>query len=211
MKVQGITFDFDGTLADTLPVCYAAFRSVFRRYLGREFSDEEIHDLFGPCEKGVLSRLMPDWREPFAMYLQEYEASHGRCRQPFPGVPELLDALAAAGVRVAIVTGKGAESAAISLREVGLCDRFAIVEAGTPEGAVKADAIRRILDEWRLPPDLVAHVGDAPNDIRAAKETGLVALAAAWAPAVRLSALEAESPDALFSSVEGLRNWLETS
>ncbi len=211
MKVQGITFDFDGTLADTLPVCYAAFRSVFRRYLGRDFSDEEIHGLFGPCERGVISRLMPEWQEPFAMYLREYEASHELCREPFAGIPELLDALASNGVRVAIVTGKGAESAAISLREVGLSGRFPIVEAGTPEGAVKTDAIRRILEDWRTPPNLAAHLGDAPNDIRAAREVGVAALAAAWAPAVRRTALEAEEPDALFVTVDDFHGWLEIS
>ena len=31
--LRGVIFDLDGTLADTLPVCYAAFRATFRRFV----------------------------------------------------------------------------------------------------------------------------------------------------------------------------------
>ena len=57
--IRGVIFDLDGTLGDTLPVCYRAFARVLGRRLGRPFSDTEIHSMFGPSEEGILARLCP--------------------------------------------------------------------------------------------------------------------------------------------------------
>ncbi len=206
--MRGVTFDLDGTLANTLPVCYAAFRRVFLEHTGREYSDAEIHGMFGPCEKGVFQAVLSDWRPAFAAFLKEYESAHDMCPAAFPGIAPLLDHLRAAGVRLAVVTGKGTESAQISLRRLGLIDRFECIEAGSPHGGAKSESIARILKLWEAAPGELAHVGDAPNDIRAARESGVAALAAAWAPTARREALAAEWPDAIFDSVTEFEDWL---
>jgi pyrophosphatase PpaX len=208
VPIRGVTFDFDGTLADTLPVCYTAFRRVFLRYTGREYSDIEIHGMFGPCEKGVIQRLLPDWQEPFAMFLAEYEVAHAVCPKPFDGIVDLLDWLRAEGVRTAVVTGKGAESAAISLDLLGLSDHFEIVEAGTPSGVAKAEGIRRTLDTWSIPPTEVVHIGDAQGDIRAALAVGALPIGAVWASTAVRENLEDEGPAAIFGEVAAFRDWL---
>lgn len=76
MNLRGVIFDLDGTLGDTLPVCYAAYREVFEGYLGKTYRDEEIAALFGPnegssaiCSRAVWlceipSRLSPCGRSP---------------------------------------------------------------------------------------------------------------------------------------------------
>jgi pyrophosphatase PpaX len=206
--IRGVTFDLDGTLADTLPVCYAAFRAVFRQHIGREYSDDEIHALFGPCEKGVIRNVIAHWQPAFDMFLREYEKSHDLCLTPFQGIQELLDWLRNRSVRIAVVTGKGAESAAISLRRLGLDGLFERVEAGSPEGAIKIDGIRRIKHEWGFGSEEMVHVGDAPSDICAAREVGTLALGAAWATTTKRELLLASKPDAVLDSVGELRRWL---
>ena len=205
MRVRGVIFDLDGTLADTLPVAYAALGEIFREYSGVVYSDSEIHAMFGPCERGLLRSRLPEWEPAFQRYLHVYEAAHAACPAPFKGIPELLDALR---VPIAVVTGKGAESAAISLRLLGLADRFPIVEAGDPHGPVKPERLRRVLQQWNISPSEVAHVGDAPSDVRAGRECGVITVAAAWSPETNRAKLEAENPDHLFESVAGLRDWL---
>ena len=202
-------FDLDGTLGDTLPVCYAAFGRVFRRRLGRGFTSEEIHGMFGPSEEGILRRLFPlDSDAALREYLAEYRLAHEACPRPFDGIRDCLDAARDRGTRLAIVTGKGPRSARISLERFGLAGHFPIVEAGSPEGGVKPESMRRVLSSWKLAPDEVAGVGDSPSDIRSAREVGIRSAAAAWAPGASAASLAASLPDRLFRDVASLGDWL---
>lgn len=40
--IKTAIFDFDGTLADTIPLCREAFRRAIRKLDGRILTDEEI-------------------------------------------------------------------------------------------------------------------------------------------------------------------------
>ena len=207
--LSGVIFDLDGTLGDTLPVCYRAFAAVLRRRLGRDFSDGEIHAMFGPSEEGILERLCPDDAESaLDEYLDEYRRAHGACPRPFDGIESLLESLRRRGVRLAIVTGKGPRSARISLDAFGLRGFFPVVEAGSPVGGVKPAAMRRALDRWGLSPAAVAGVGDSPSDIRSAQQVGIASVAAAWAPGADRAGLAACGPDSLCDSPHDLRAWL---
>lgn len=209
-RIRAVIFDLDGTLADTIPVCFAAFRITLREYTGREYSDREIEGLFGPNEEGVFRKLLGErWEDAFERYLTEYEIHHDLCESAFPGVIALLDWLRARSVRIAIVTGKGRESAAISLRRVGLASHFDRVEAGGVEGAVKPDAIKRILADWGIAARQAAYVGDAPYDVRAARAAGVTAVSVVWAGTAGRERIAAEHPDETFESVHDFRAWLE--
>ena len=52
-------FDLDGTLGDTIPVCIQAFQRTFHRYLGQQFTAQDIIAMFGPSEEGMLRRHLP--------------------------------------------------------------------------------------------------------------------------------------------------------
>ncbi len=210
--IRGVIFDLDGTLGNTLPVCYRAFGRVLSRRLGRPFGDREIHAMFGPSEEGILLRLCPDDAEAaLDEYLGEYHLGHAICPLPFAGVPELLRLLRARGVELAIVTGKGPRSARISLEVFGLADCFPCVEAGSPAGGVKSAAMRRVLRRWGLPAAEVVGIGDSPTDIRSARQVGIRSAAAAWAPTADAETLASCKPDYLFRKVGALRRWLEDS
>lgn len=209
MKLRGIIFDLDGTLADTLPVCFEAFRQVLREYLGRHYTDEQVRQLLGPSEIGIFNDLIPHRsREALASYLNSYERAHRYCREPFKGIRQILLSLKERDVRCAIVTGKGSESAAISLEILKLADFFSVVEAGSPNGANKPTAMKRILDFWKLQSNQVASIGDSQADINAAKEAGIIALGAAWAKTSDPSVLVSLNPAAVFSSTAEFENWI---
>ncbi|HAX24486.1 MAG TPA: hypothetical protein DCX80_05550, partial [Chloroflexi bacterium] len=91
VSICGVIFDLDGTLADTLPVCCAAFRPVLLDITGREYNDSEIVALFGPNEEGILRRLAgDDWPAAMERFLAEYEANHDTCPAPFEGIDDVL-------------------------------------------------------------------------------------------------------------------------
>ena len=209
MPLRGVIFDLDGTVADTLPVCFAAFREVFQDALGRDYSDQEVRAMFGPAEEGILQRLIPhDWERRLEQYLAAYQRLHSLCPEPFPGMRAAIGTLRQRGVRLGIVTGKGPRSAAISLQELGLDGVFDPVEAGSPNGGVKPDAMRRVLDSWGLPPNEVASLGDARPDIESSRQLGMTSLAAAWATTANFEMLNALAPDAIFQQVEEFHDWI---
>ena len=209
MYWRGAIFDLDGTLADTLPVSYAAFRRAIRESIGETWTNREIHGRFGPSEEGVLAGLCTaDAANAYALFLRLYDREHRRCPAPFFGIPGLLRELGDEGVRCAIVTGKGADAAALTLARIGLAGAFERIEAGSAGGAVKVDCMRRILDDWRLPLEKVASIGDFPSDVRAAREAGITPLGAAWASTANRAALVAAGAHAVFDRVDELASWL---
>lgn len=159
-----------------------------------------------------MQRLVPDrWEACLAAYLDAYDREHVRCTAPFPGLQPAFDLLRDRHVRLAIVTGKGAASAAISMRHLGIARYFDAVETGSPIGGVKPVAIARVLARWRVRADEVVYVGDAIADIDAAKDAGVIPLAAAWAATARTAELRARGPAATFSTVAEFIRWIEAS
>jgi pyrophosphatase PpaX len=209
IQLKGIIFDLDGTLANTLPVCFTAFRKAFHVYLSRHFTDEEISAHFGPSEEGIIQKLVqPEWQACVELYLNEYKKAHSICPQPFPGIEIALNLCKQKNIALSIVTGKGKSSATISLQYLGLENYFDIIETGSANGGIKPKAIKSVLKKWNLPPEYVAYIGDSPSDIVDAKEVGVIPLAAAWADSTNFNRLEAMAPVAMFSTVEDLISWI---
>ena len=209
LDLAGLIFDLDGTLADTLPLCFLAFRQSLRPYLGRDLSDEEIARHFGPSEEGILQRLVSDaWQTCLDAYLDTYAREHAAYSQAFVGLPEVLESLSRRGVRLGIVTGKGARSAALSLDAIGIRRYFDSVETGSAEGGVKPSAIRKIIAKWALSPSRIAYVGDQPTDVRDARHAGVLPIAAAWAKTANSLALRAEQPAFIFDTVAEFAVWM---
>ncbi|MFD0695422.1 HAD family hydrolase [Paenibacillus sp. GCM10027628] len=55
MTTNLILFDFDGTLADTLPSSFAAFRTVFKKYDRQDVTNDMLVSMFGPTEDEIIS------------------------------------------------------------------------------------------------------------------------------------------------------------
>lgn len=207
--IAGVIFDFDGTLADTLPLCFAAFAHAFERFTGERWSNARISRLFGPSEEGIFRTVRPnDWEAALEEYLTFYAREHAHLGQTIPGVAELLDWLGEREIPVGVVTGKGQQSAEISLRALGLAGRIGTARYGSPLGGVKPYAIRDILDEWRLPAERVAYVGDAASDMHDAACAGVLPVGAAWAPDSNATALRAAGAVYVFSAPAELQTWL---
>ncbi len=208
MHLKGMIFDMDGTLGDTLPICLQGLRETLLAFTGREYTTPELYQMFGPTEEGVIQQRVSEQDFPAAlrMYLDRYEELHQSAREPFPGVLRLLEALRSRGIRRGVVTGKGRGTADISMRVMGLDSYIETLVTGSNAGAVKPDAIRRVLEIWQLEPAQVAYVGDMPYDMEAAREAGVLPIGAGWA---QTATVQKDNGNLVFESVEDLIRWVQ--
>jgi pyrophosphatase PpaX len=207
-----VLFDLDGTLVDTLPVCYLAFREALVRAGAPAMTDAEIHALFGPSEEGMFQRALPNaWERALPAYFAEYERLLSMCPAVIPELGAALALLRARGVRTALVTGKSHVTAMMSVRHFRLDDAFEAIECGSPQGVVKTSAIQRVIARWQIAPRHAAYVGDARADMLAAREAGVVAAGAAWAHGARVAELKEAGADVIFADAREFVAWLDAA
>ena len=159
----------------------------------------------------MLQHWVPDrWEECLRLYLSVYEREHRRIARTFPGVETALGLLQERGIPLAVVTGKGAQSAAISLAQLGLTPYFDSIETGSPEGASSLAAfngswsdggLRRI--GWRISET-------SPSDVEASRAVGVLPLAPPGR-AVRPGRVRALNPLVVFDDVPQFIQWIETT
>ncbi len=203
-------FDLDGTLVDTLAICFLGFRRAVESAGGPALSDADIYALFGPSEDGMMQRVLPDgWERALPAYFDEYARLLPTCSPVAADLTASLGLIRRRGIKTALVTGKARTTALMSLRHFGLDAMFDAVETGSPEGVVKARAIRRVLERWRLEPEQAVYLGDGVADVLAAREAGVVAAGAAWAFGGRAADLKGAGADVIFTDTSDFGAWID--
>src|SRR5205823_9789259 len=158
-------FDLDGTLADTFDLVISAYSIACETYLGRKLSREEVIARFGPTEVGMLRKELPPalHARAIAQFRQCYRDNHRRMVRVFEGIPEMLEALRAKRIPMAIMTGKGRDTADITLAELGWSDLFDAVITGdeAPKPKPAPDGILMAARQIGVAPADCIFVGDA--------------------------------------------------
>lgn len=173
-----VLFDFDGTLADTGAAVMRTAKAVLAER-GIEASPEDLRKLIGPP-------LIPGFRETFGVtqvlaeeltqtYRDLFDVTvTSKDYPPIDGVPELLDALAAEGRRLAIATSRKEEGARYMVRALGWEDRFeCVMGLHEPARLTKADSIRDALAYMGVSASDAVMIGDRRNDIEGARTCGV--------------------------------------
>ncbi|MBM7541989.1 HAD family hydrolase [Amphibacillus cookii] len=203
--MKAIIFDFDGTLADTLPVCYQAFQHVFQRYDDRLLSNQEIRAMFGPSETGIIRENLKDERkqEAITLFYQQYKAHHNRLVKPNADIQMMLSLLQDKGIKLAIVTGKARQSFEISVDALGLDYDFQAVITGDDVRHAKPDpeGIEKALKIMGVEAAEAIYLGDSNADIEAGKRAGVRTIGVQWLTESQTSAFSI-TPDAIYTSVQ---------
>jgi pyrophosphatase PpaX len=205
-----VLFDFDGTLADTIPLIVASYHHALSASSLPPVDDVEVRSWIGRPLQPVLEERYPGrGAELTDVYRAWNLANHDELIQVVAGMTELLDDLQAAGARTGVVSSKRAETVRMGLRAVGLAGRIDVV-AGQDEVTHHKPHPEPLLYAARQlgvsPADCV-YVGDATVDVEAARAAGMGAVAVTWG-AGEPALLSAAAPDSVVDDMAGLRGVL---
>ncbi|MBN1465742.1 HAD family hydrolase [candidate division KSB1 bacterium] len=182
--IDTLIFDFDGTLADTYPIIFHSFQTIFKEFKNQEITGKEIVAMFGPAEDEIIRRQFSaaDLSAVIERYYEAYHLQHDALVQPQPEINHMLRDLKRRGYKLGIFTGKGRRSLNISLRHLFDDDLFDATVTGDevsrhkpdPEGALKALAM------LGSEPARAVFLGDSEFDFLAGRAAGMSIIAVAW-------------------------------
>jgi len=186
---RAVLFDLDGTLADTTALIVECFQRTVEAHLGERLPPERWLATMGRplrVQMRDFARDEAEWEAMVATYNTHQEALHDGRVRAFDHAAEVLDALRAAGVPVALVTSKGRRMTERTLSCCGLAERIEVCVCGDEVERPKPDPepVRRALDLLGTGPggEDVLFVGDSPFDVRAGRAAGVRTAAALWGP-----------------------------
>lgn len=209
-RFQTVLFDLDGTLADTIPLIVASYQHAFRTVLGEEIDEARARAWIGRPLLPALLEESPEHGHTLDLTYREWNlANTARLIQRYEGVPEMLQALCDAGVRMAVATSKRRQTAQLALEGVGI-DHLIEVAAGledTTRHKPEPDPLLHAAASLGARPAECVYVGDATVDALAARAAGMAAVAVSWGAADR-AALAATGPDVLVDTVADLTAYL---
>lgn len=201
VKYRVVIFDFDGTLADSLPWFAEATNMLAATHRYKRIEAGEIDTLRHSSARQIMQRLgVPLWKLPLiARDMQRLTAENLHRIALFAGVDQMLRELAQAGVILAIVSS----NSATNIRHVlgaELAALFSYYECGASVFG-KRSRFRRIRRQSGAQPNEILCVGDELRDWEAADKEQLPFGAVAWG-FTHIAALEARAPAEVFTRID---------
>jgi pyrophosphatase PpaX len=179
-------FDFDDTLADTLPFRLACWEHALRAH-GQAMFDVRafLVGVAGEPLEQQMERRAPSPELAMAMvaaYRERYYEGHLRNLRLYAGVREMLEAVGAGGGEIAIVSSKLRAGVEAELAALGLADLVALVVGPEDTGRHKPDPAPAQLALARLgiPTERALFIGDSALDIACGRGAGAKTVAAFW-------------------------------
>ena len=187
MRFDAILFDLDGTLADTLDDIAASMNWALERNALDPHPPDAYRELVGEGVGRLVERAIPAGRQDLhAAVLEDLRAhytEHMLDRSaPYPGIPELLDELAARELPMAILSNKPESATRWMVERLFSAWPFAYVAGERPGMPHKPDP-RPATDIARglgVDPARVLYLGDTRTDMETAVAAGMFGVGALW-------------------------------
>jgi phosphoglycolate phosphatase len=214
-RFDAVVFDWDGTLSDSTAAIVRAIQDAAAD-LGLPVPDDATAShVIGLGLHDALARAVPTLpAERIAEYSARYRV-HYLAREAdlvlFPGARRLIADLRAAGVLLAIATGKSQRGLQRALADAGLTGDFVATRCADQTHPKPHPAmLLELSDELTVAPQRMLMVGDTTHDLQMAEaaKAAAVGLTQGAHPYEQLAACR---PLALFDSLTQLHRWLMPS
>ena len=214
-KYDGVLFDLDGTVLDTLADLVNSVNYVLKTFGFPHRSVTEVRGFLGNGIRKLIERSLPEPVEPerFEKILgcfREYYTAHCEIKtKPYPGILSLVEKIKEAGIAVGMVSNKN-DAAVQTLAETFFPGVFDVVMGQRETLAPKPapDMVNLALGTLGLDAKRCLYVGDSEVDKMTADNAGMDCALVTWGfrDVDFLAALKAtvmiECPDELLSFLE---------
>ncbi|HEV3375318.1 MAG TPA: HAD family hydrolase [Candidatus Acidoferrum sp.] len=206
--IQGVLFDWDGTLLNSYEADTAAYLAMFRE-MGIPWGLEELAAHYSPnwyhvYRAAKLPRARWDdadhaWRAQYAKHKPQLLAGARRVLTRLQSRHEL-----------GLVTSGDRDRVVRQLREFRLTKIFAarVCSGDTSRKKPHPEPLRLALQQMGLDPKACVYVGDSPQDLEMARRAGVRAIAV-LGPFPTEKQLRAARPEILLESIKELPEALE--
>jgi len=200
-KYETVIFDFDGTLADSYQWFLSVFDEVAQRFSLPRLDQSELLQLRKVDIRQISRQFnIPLWKiVQIGSHVQKKMASQIDKVLLVNGMQAVLDQLAAAGVRMAVVTSNAEENVKQVLGPHNVA-RFEAFEAGVTLYGKKAK-FEKVLKKMEADPRRVLSIGDELRDMKSSHQARIAFGAVGWG-ATELETFRTHTPDELFTQPE---------
>lgn len=189
MRFRAVLFDLDGTLLDSLAdIADACNRTLAARGFPEHPRDAYRYFVGDGVRQLMVRALPPEARsapvvaECMAAYAADYARSWNATTHPYPGVVELLEALRARGLQLAVLSNKPHAFTVDCVAELLAGQRFELVLGASERFPHKPDprSALHVARTLALPPESFLYLGDTATDMQTAVAAGMFPLGALW-------------------------------
>jgi HAD superfamily hydrolase (TIGR01509 family) len=161
-------FDCDGTIADSMPLHYVAWKTILAEH-GCEFPEDKFYAWGGMPVKEIIETLNREQglAMPVASIMERKEAMYFELIHELEAVPEVLEHIVESHGRIpfAVVSGSARVSVVASLEALGIADRFETLVCAGDYRKGKPDPEPFLMAAERL--------GVAPGDCMVFEDTAM--------------------------------------
>jgi phosphoglycolate phosphatase len=175
-RPRAVIFDWDNTLVDSWGTIHAALVETFEAMGHEPWTLEQTRERVRYSMRESFPKLFGDaWEDAARRFYDAYERLHLECLTPLPGAGDMLQAVHASGVCLAVVSNKTGRYLRAEAQHLGWDRLFhRMVGAGDAARDKPAeDPVHLALDGSSIPAGGdVWFVGDAGIDMEIAHKTG---------------------------------------
>jgi phosphoglycolate phosphatase len=189
MNFKAVIFDMDGTLLDTLADLADSMNQVLKNFGFPEHPREAYKYFVGQGMDILVRKALPPEHLNESLVTQSIEAMReeyiknwDRTTRPYPGIPEMLDALTRKGIPMTILSNKPHDFTRFVADKLLAKWTFPVILGARPEVPKKPDpaGALEIADSLKLPPKEILYLGDTGTDMRTATAAGMFPVGVLW-------------------------------
>lgn len=185
-----VLFDLDGTLLNSLEDLAASMNTVLKN-LGFAGHEIESYKYFvGDGMEPLARRALPASRQDDALLIDrcvkamslEYRQHWADKTRPYPGIPELLDALTAKQIKMVILSNKPHDFTCKIVEQLLSSWHFDVVmgaQATIPKKPDPAAALQ-LAAQLHIAAEKFLYAGDTSTDMRTATAAGMYPVGVLW-------------------------------